>query len=85
MNYITTNIRLPEDDYLRLKHEAAEKRKSLSAVIREKVRAIGSIDEKNNIQKILSTLDRVASKNGKKLRNNNGVSIIRDLRDNTKW
>ncbi|MBI2268052.1 MAG: hypothetical protein HYU80_01230 [Candidatus Blackburnbacteria bacterium] len=37
MNYITTNIRLPEDDYLSLKEEAFRKRKSLSAVIREKL------------------------------------------------
>lgn len=37
MNYITTNIRLPEEDYFRLKEEAAKRRKSLSAVIRERV------------------------------------------------
>lgn len=37
MNYVTTNIRLSEEDYLRLKQEAAQKRTSLSAVIRERV------------------------------------------------
>lgn len=36
-NFVVTNIRLPEEDYLRLKEEAAKKRKSLSAVIREKI------------------------------------------------
>lgn len=36
-NYVVTNIRLAEEDYLRLKEEAAKKRKSLSAVIRDKV------------------------------------------------
>lgn len=36
-NYVTTNIRLLEEDYLKLKEEAAKKRTSLSAVIREKV------------------------------------------------
>ena len=36
-NFVTTNIRLFEEDYLRLKEEAAKKRTSLSAVIREKV------------------------------------------------
>ena len=36
-NFITTNIRLPEEDYIRLKEEALRKRKSLSAIIREKV------------------------------------------------
>jgi len=37
MNYITTNIRIPEEDYLKLKAEAAKKRKSLAAIIREKI------------------------------------------------
>lgn len=37
VSYVTTNIRLLEEDYLRLKEEAARKRKSLSAVIREKI------------------------------------------------
>ena len=36
-NYVVTNIRLPEEDYLRLKEEAAKKRVSLSAVIRDRV------------------------------------------------
>lgn len=36
-NFIVTNIRLPEEDYFRLKEEAAKKRKSLSAIIRDKV------------------------------------------------
>lgn len=36
-NYVVTNIRLPEEDYLRLKAEAAKKRRSLSAIIRDKV------------------------------------------------
>lgn len=36
-NYVVTNIRLLEEDYLRLKEEALKKRKSLSAVIRDKV------------------------------------------------
>lgn len=36
-DYIVTNIRLREEDYLRLKQEAAKTRKSLSAIIREKV------------------------------------------------
>lgn len=39
MNFITTNIRLPEDQYLMLKSEAAKKRKSFAAVVREKLGA----------------------------------------------
>lgn len=37
MNYVTTNIRIPEKDYLKLKAEAAKKRKSLAAIIRDKI------------------------------------------------
>lgn len=36
-NFVTTNIRISEEDYLRLKEEAARKRKSLSAIIRERI------------------------------------------------
>ena len=35
--YVTTNIRLPEDLYLELKREAAMRRMSLGAVIRERL------------------------------------------------
>lgn len=38
-SYVTTNIRISEDDYLRLKEEAAKKRTSLSAIVREKIGA----------------------------------------------
>ena len=37
MNWITTNIRLPEDLYMDLKIKAATERKSVAAVIREKL------------------------------------------------
>lgn len=37
MNYVTTNIRIAEQDYLSLKMEAAKTRKSLSQLIREKL------------------------------------------------
>lgn len=36
-NFVTTNIRIPEEDYLRLKEEAAIRRTSLSAIIRDKI------------------------------------------------
>lgn len=52
-NYIVTNIRLPEEDYLRLKEEAFKKRKSLSAVIRDKV-SKKKIDKKNYAKLLLS-------------------------------
>lgn len=37
MNWITTNIRIPEDIYMELKMKAARERKSVAALIREKL------------------------------------------------
>lgn len=37
MNWITTNLRLPEDVYMDLKMQAARRRKSVAAIIREKI------------------------------------------------
>ena len=37
MNWITTNIRFPEDLYMELKIEAAKRRISLAALIRERI------------------------------------------------
>jgi hypothetical protein len=51
MQYITTNIRLPEEEWERLKIEAVEERKSLSEVIREKLTQDSS--QKTDLQKIL--------------------------------
>ncbi len=52
-NYITTNIRLLEEDYSRLKEEAFRKRKSLSAVIRDKV-SKKKVDRKNYAKLLIS-------------------------------
>ena len=54
MNYVTTNIRIPEEDYLRLKEEAAKKRTSLSAIIREKVGSKKKISHKDYAKLLLS-------------------------------
>ncbi len=53
-NFVVTNIRLPEEDYLRLKGEAAKKRTSLSAIIREKVSGKKKISKEDRISKLLS-------------------------------
>lgn len=37
MNWVTTNIRLPEDLYLDLRMEAARSRKSTSQIIRDRL------------------------------------------------
>ncbi len=80
MNYVTTNIRISEEDYLRLKAEAAKNRKSLSAVIRDK---IGSTEEKyseTQAESLLAELDSIAQKNAKYTKGFDSVKALREIR-----
>lgn len=85
MNYITTNIRISEEDYLRLKTEAAKSRKSLSAVIREKLQPNQEKKELSSVakakaKKLMQELDELAKKNAKYFKGIDGVRIIREMR-----
>ena len=82
MNYITTNIRISEEDYLRLKIEAAQSRKSLSAVIREKIGGEEKKHSKAKVESFLQELDKVAQENSKHLRGWNSSKVLREIRDN---
>lgn len=84
MNYVTTNIRLPEESYLKLKEEAAKRRKSLSAVIREKLGAKNARSE-SEVEQFMNELDVMAKSLGKKLKNFDSVKAIREMRENSKW
>lgn len=80
MNYVTTNIRISEDDYLRLKSEAAKSRKSLSAVIREK---IGNTEQKHSqakVESMLRELDKLAEENSKRLKGWKSLAALREIR-----
>ena len=59
MNWITTNLRLPEDIYIELKMKAAKERKSVAAVIREKLSA--STRKRNN-SNILTMFKKLGTK-----------------------
>ena len=52
MNWVTTNIRLPEDLYMDLKLEAARRRTSMAVVMREKITATKT-PQKNDVKKIM--------------------------------
>lgn len=82
MNYVTTNIRLPEEDYLRLKEEAFNRRRSFAALIREKVSAKKNI---KSPEKLMQEIRKHAAENAKYLKGVDGVKIIREMRDNAKW
>ena len=78
MNYVTTNIRISEEDYLRLKLEAASKRTSLSGVIREKI----SINRKGgkSTKKLLLQIRKLASHNAKVLKDWDSLKALREIR-----
>lgn len=80
MNFVTTNIRLPEEEYLKLKAEAAKKRKSLAAVIREKITPHKYLNQAE-IEEIMNDLDRIARRNAKKLKGWNSLKALREIRD----
>lgn len=85
MDYITTNIRLYKDDYQRLKNEAAQKRKSLASVIREKLSAQKQTRSKAEVAQLIKTLDEHAKRNAKKLKGFDSVKAIREIRYEGKW
>lgn len=81
MNYVTTNIRISEKDYLRLKEEAVNSRKSLAAVVREKI----SIPKRTDTEakNLLAETRKVARKNAKFLKGWDSLKALREIRDNS--
>ena len=77
-SYVTTNIRIPEEDYLRLKHEAAKSRKSLSAIIRAKISMKSSKDK--SPEEIMRTTRKHAAVNAKYTKNFDSVKALREIR-----
>lgn len=82
-NYVTTNIRLSEEDYLKLKEEAAKKRKSLSAIIREKVSTRKPTEK--SPEEIVKRLRKHVNKNEEFLRGVDIVKTLRKMRSQAKW
>ena len=85
MNYITTNIRLSEESYLRLKEEAFKKRKSFAAIIREKVSSTENKWSNAEIEKFFRERDQLARKLSKKLKGFDVVKALREMREEGKW
>lgn len=85
MDYITTNIRFEEDQYNRLKAEAARRRKSLSAIVREKVKTKEKARTKKEINQLLAETDKLAEELGRKLKGFDSVKAIREMRYEGKW
>lgn len=82
-SYVTTNIRISEEDYLKLKEEAAKKRKSLSAIIRTKISAEKPLE--NSPDEILKRIIKHASENARYLKGVDSTNAIREMRAHSKW
>lgn len=79
MNWVTTNIRFPEDRYMELKMMAAQSRKSIAELVRNGVEMI--IKKKNspkrpNVAKLLKELNKLAKENA---RQNPGLDLTKAL------
>lgn len=85
MNYVTTNIRLPEESYLKLKEEAFKKRVSLAAIIRGKISVKEDKWSNTEIEKFFSERDHLAKKLSKKLKGFDVVKALREMREEGKW
>jgi hypothetical protein len=85
MNYVTTNIRIAEEDYLRLKAEAAQKRTSLSAIVREKIQEKTTVRSKAEVEKLLAWTRKVAKENAKHLKGVDIVKVLHEMRYAGKW
>lgn len=83
MNYVTTNIRIAEDDYLRLKEEAAKRRKSLSAIIRERIGT--RKNQKSSPAETLKRIRKHATQNARHLDGVDIVKVLREMRYSGKW
>jgi len=80
MQYITTNIRLPKDKYFQLKQEAAKKRKSLAAIMREKMGIKDEAEKKAEAEKLITEIRELAQKNAKYTKKFDSVKALREIR-----
>lgn len=79
MNWITTNIRLPEDLYIDFKMQAARQRKSVAEIIRQKLAPKKKLS-KNNIQALMKEFDRVAKENARVMKGKSLSKLLIEMR-----
>lgn len=79
MNWITTNIRFPEDVYMELKMQAARERRSVAEIVRERV-VKKKATKKGNIEKFMIELDKVAKANAKVMKGKSLSKLLIEMR-----
>ena len=71
MNWISTNIRFPEDQYRKLKIKALKERKSLAKVVREATSKVISEEKPRkrirDVKKFMKELEKLAIANSKEV------------------
>lgn len=85
MNYVTTNIRFEEGQYHELKQEALKNRKSLSALVREKIGTKNKKRSRAEVEKLMAEVRFYAQKNRNMFGKKTSVQVVREMRDNAKW
>ncbi len=88
MNWIATNIRFPEDQYMKLKQKALKDRKSLAAVIREAAHRIVEVEDidqlgrkKKQVDQFMKGMDKLAEENSKNLpKGFDSTKALREIR-----
>lgn len=77
MNWVTTNIRIPEDVYMDLKMRAAQERRSVAAVIRQKL-----VDKPPaQVIDLLKATEILGKKIAKQHKGLNLAKALREMRD----
>lgn len=87
MNWIATNIRFREDQYMKLKIKAAKERKSVAAVVREAASQIvesnkhDQIMKKKQVEKLIEDFRKLAKSNSKYVKKGfDSTMALREIR-----
>lgn len=85
MNWIATNIRFPEDQYMKLKIKAAKERKSVAAVVREAATKIIEFpksqgDKNRKAEEFIKEVEKIAKANAKYTKGFDSVKALREIR-----
>lgn len=79
MNWITTNIRLPEDIYMEFKMQAARERKSIAEIMREKLVPKQKPSEKST-RMLMKEFNRVAKANARVMKGKSLSKLLIEMR-----
>ena len=87
MNWISTNIRFPEDQYRKLKLKALKERKSLAKIVREATSNVVFVEQKpkkriKNVEKFMKEIEKIAKENAKYTKGFDSVKALREIRYN---